>query len=702
MSLCVSIAESPIHCRHSPRSVPARGLRVFLAVIGLLFAPTFLFAGGADVSGREDDIRMNADWRWAGGSHGGYYPIRISLQNAGTPRTIDVELRPNSGDLPTVSRRVSVDQNASATFSLLVPLVGEDSFSELRVYANGRELESLRTPVTLPSSGWGESPFATLVISSSPVALPEFEAAVVSLTGTGSYGGFGNQRCDLQHVEPVRLPDSWLAYSCLDLVITSLDALEKLDALQRKAILDWTLTGGCLAISSDRQQAVELQQSIDDLATWSSGTPEASWDAIPLRLRSPVTRIEVDEYGNQQSSHPGTAENFKWPATDEALRVRQHSLGRIVTLPPTPFDGTYQDWAWLLNGIQFRQRVVPTRLGVSGRSGNRDFLAFLIPGVRSVPVVAFAVVMSLFAILIGPVNYYALAKRKRQGFLVVTIPAIALLSSLAMFAYSFVAHGVSVRSRARSVTWIDQQSQSAVSMSRIAWFAGFAPSDGLEFSTSTAFIPIWHHGGGFSGGSVDWTDSQNLSTGFLRSRTRTQALTIGVRDERGRLTVTSNPGMAPTASKGAASGTGEKPAGLSVTSGLEWPLEKVIVWDDDGNAFATDRLDPGQAATLAPLTDDAVASFREEIQRSTPAIPTELSAASNELFEVRRAWNQGDSYSVSQGQLERSISRIAAGVKPQSAALARHYIAIAAEPPGIEFGTEVTVVDGWHLIVGQY
>lgn len=694
MSLCIHIAEIISGCRDGnrydqlPVSIGARWL--ILTLVCLLLIPATAIAGGADSSGREDDIRMNADWRWAGGSHGGYYPIRISLQNSGAPRTIEVVLKAKSNDLPTVSRQVAIDQNASATFALLVPLVGEDSFTELKVYANGQELESLSTPVTLPNSAWGESPFATLVISDSPVLLPEFEAAVVSLTGIGSHTGFANKRCDLQHVEPVRLPDSWLAYSCLDFVITSFDTLEGLDSLQRKALLDWTRTGGCLAVYSSQIQAAGLRQSVDALSGRLSSNPEGSWNAVALRFRNPVARVEVDDYGNEQSSQPGTAENFKWPSTDETLFVRKHGLGRIITLPPQALDGTYQDWAWLLNGVQFRQQVIPTRLGVSGRTANQDFLAFLIPGVRSVPVIAFVIVMSLFAMLIGPVNYYVLAKRKRQSYLVVTIPAIALLSSLAMFAYSFVAHGVSVRSRARSVTWIDQQNQSAVSMSRLAWFAGFAPSNGLRFSTSTAFIPIWHEDGGFNGGRVDWTDAQGLTTGFLRSRTRTQALTIGVRDERGRLTV------APVSSGN------EVPASLKVTSGLEWPLEKLVVWDHDGNAFTTDKLAPGEAATLTPLTDDVVASIRKQINQSAPTVPAELSGSSDEFFEIRHSWNYSDGCSAAQGQLEQAISAISTRIKPQNTSMARQYVAIAAEPPGIEFGTEVRIVDGWHLIVGQY
>jgi hypothetical protein len=664
---------------------------VFVTVVAsILNLSTGALGSGEDSSGREDDIRLNADWRWAGGHQGGYYPIRISLQNAGRPRTIDVAFRSNSSGLPTVSRRVIVDQNASATFSLLVPLVGENSFGELQVRADGRELQSLSIPISLPSPGWGDCPFAVLAFSDTPVLLPELETAVASLHATGGHTGYGGKPCDLEHLEPVRLPDSWLAYSGVDLLVTSIEILEKLDGLQRKAITDWTLAGGCLALYSADKQDTELRQSIDALVNARRSPASAGWQPVPLKLRRTVDRVEIDEYGNRTSTHPGHDDDFKWPANEETLQVRRHGLGRLVTLPAEPFNGTYQDWAWLFNGIQFRQQVFPTRLGVSGRQANQEFLEFLIPGVRSVPVIAFVIVISLFAILIGPVNYYALAKRKRQGFLVVTIPTIALFCSLAMFAYSFVAHGVSVRSRVRSVTWVDQEHQTAVSMARIAWFAGFAPSDGLTLPTSTAFIPIWHQDGGFGNGSVDWTESQHLAAGFLRSRTRTQALTIDVRDERGRLAVKQD------------SSSGDAAASLNVTSGLEWPLEALIVWDDDGNAYSTGSVAPGQAVTLSRLTDDPTQSFQTLLKRSAPGIPDELRVPAGDFFDMGSAWNHGDGNAVSRGQMERAIIELSQGIKTRNPAFARRYAAIATEPPGIEFGTDVTIVDGWHLVIGEY
>ena len=137
--------------------------------------------------------------------------------------------------------------------------------------------------------------------------------------------------------------------------------------------------------------------------------------------------------------------------------------------------------------------------------GSDEFLEFLIPSVRGVPVIAFLLLITMFTIVIGPFNYIALWKRRRLYLLVLTIPMIALFTSLALFAYSAVAHGFSTKSRARTVTFVDQQAKSAVSIGRIALYAGLAPSDGLHFSQDTGVLPIWPEDHVFESATTDWT-----------------------------------------------------------------------------------------------------------------------------------------------------------------------------------------------------
>src|SRR6266478_2253668 len=79
-----------------------------------------------------------------------------------------------------------------------------------------------------------------------------------------------------------------------------------------------------------------------------------------------------------------------------------------------------------------------------------DFWEFLIPGVGLTPVVQFQILISLFVIGIGPVNYLLLRRWRRLGLLLITVPASAAIVTLALFGYALIHDGLGVRVRARS------------------------------------------------------------------------------------------------------------------------------------------------------------------------------------------------------------------------------------------------------------
>ena len=63
---------------------------VAIAILAICIAAAFslrtALAAGDQYGASEDDIQMSVDYRWAGGGVGGYYPIRIALQNRGLSR----------------------------------------------------------------------------------------------------------------------------------------------------------------------------------------------------------------------------------------------------------------------------------------------------------------------------------------------------------------------------------------------------------------------------------------------------------------------------------------------------------------------------------------------------------------------------------------------------------------------------------------
>ena len=106
----------------------------------------------------------------------------------------------------------------------------------------------------------------------------------------------------------------------------------------------------------------------------------------------------------------------------------------------------------------------------------------LIPGVGSAPVNSFLVLISLFVVAIGPVNYFLLQRQRKLYLLLITVPLGAGVVTSALFIYALVSDGLGVRARARSLTRIDQTSGRTVSWSRQSYYAGLAPSAGMSRS----------------------------------------------------------------------------------------------------------------------------------------------------------------------------------------------------------------------------
>jgi hypothetical protein len=254
-----------------------------------------------------------------------------------------------------------------------------------------------------------------------------------------------------------------------------------------------------------------------------------------------------------------------------------------------------------------------------------------------------------------------------------------------------------VQSRLRSFTVLDQHSKTAVSFNRISLYAGIVPSAGLRFSPDTAVFPIWPDNSAFESGSVDWTNTQHLARGWLRSRTPAQFETISVRSERGRVDV--------------------KPAGageVEVANGLSWDIDVLIVKDEAGRMYAARKL-PAGASTKA------VAAGPEEMQALSSALSADpLQAppgASNSEYNPfdrssRRAmmayYPYGDQQtpaSFSTSQLETNLKML---MKPASDPAAgglppRTYLAVFSTNPGIELGLESTRSSaGLQVLMGYY
>jgi hypothetical protein len=347
----------------------------------------------------------------------------------------------------------------------------------------------------------------------------------------------------------------------------------------------------------------------------------------------------------------------------------------------------------LLSGVGEPRSSWMQRHGVVPDFGTEEFFNFMNPGIRGVPVYGFMVLITAFAVLIGPVNYFYLRRKRMLWLLLVTVPATALVTSVLLVGYSVATHGFSIRSRIRSLTVLDQKSHSAVTVARLALFAGVAPARGMQFSPETAVYPVFPPTAEPGAFTVDWTEKQALTSGWLFSRTRTQFLTIAHAEQPERVEI--KPG---------------KDGGLAIVNGLPWELEAVIVADESGRLLSARSVLPNASEPLAGLSETNRKDFVGLLGRNRPELPDNFSSPIFSPLVGRRSRRAFIMMARFPGAhfdsnlMERLIQRWSRDLTAKTTCLSpRSYLAVLRQNPGVDTGVgRTTEQAGYHLLLGYY
>lgn len=688
-----------------------------ITVLALLLAvvPKVL-ASGDTFSLNGHDLQVDVDSRWIGCGQGGYCPVRVRVVNRGPSRSLTFRIARSYQPIVGVRHTLDVPQNAELNVTLPVPMVNYSTTAEFRVEQSGSLLEKMNRPISLPEVNVSEvGRPGLLVVAPGVVDMQAFEDGATTFRHTGGgttgassgavshYGGARSSNC--LALPRSSLPSSWIDYSGLDIVSISLDELNKLPKGTRAALIQWTRCGGTLLVTAAGDPEIGSRTSAKLFVGDSVSANTWSWSEPKSEDRHVAQIVHQDLSGGTISISGLTTSPSEWPREAMPFRVSDVGFGKLVLFRGEPFPGTAQDWFWLLKTIGGISRWDwGKRHGESARIGTGDFFLFLIPGIGGVPVVMFLVLITIFAVVIGPLNYFVLARRKQLHLLLLTIPALALVTSFLLFGYTIVAHGFSIKARCRSLTFIDQAAQSAVTLSRLSLYAGQAPSAGMQFSRDTAVYPIWPENEQFESGQIDWTNSQNLTSGWLRSRTRTQFLTVGHRTERGRLEVSS-----PSADK------------LTVANGFEWGFEPLVVVNEQGRLFVGKNVPAGASIDLQPASEEELKDVTAAIQQHPLELPTGLASAGSPSASFwggpphrRVGMYYGYGYSSVTWHHHESLMELAwlrlksgavvpGGLNSEASPIPRTFYGLATQTPHVELGVpKASEINSQHAVMGRW
>jgi hypothetical protein len=441
-----------------------------------------------------------------------------------------------------------------------------------------------------------------------------------------------------------------------------------------------------------------------DKATLAADTTSASSAEVRVFRReadalfNPTNQAEPSKDGKPATptNDPNTSKGndpAPKPPVEPTFSIRLFGMGQVVRMTTLdPFPGLEEDWTWLWRTLGSSRLRWTERHGLNARAGNTDFWNFLIEGAGRAPVIAFQVFITIFTLVIGPLNYFVLRRRKQLYFLIVTVPSVALLTTSLLFGYSVASEGFGVRTRVRSVTLLDQVHGESVSWSRVSYYAGLAPTGGLRFSTDTAVYPIDPDGATPGYRTVDWTEGQHLTGGWLLSRTPTQLFLVSHRQTGEQLAVAS-----------------DDSGHVRVTNNLGAGVRLLVLAGDDGALYTAENIERGARVPLAPAdAKDAAQAVRERIQAQRLDTPSELQerGAWEPLFFMRAGFGLANSAAVdsSASLLEETLRQLAnPAAKGSPPTGPRTYIAIVEQPPLVELGVRETVDSGsLYVIWGAY
>ena len=214
----------------------------------------------------------------------------------------------------------------------------------------------------------------------------------------------------------------------------------------------------------------------------------------------------------------------------------------------------------------------------------------------------------------------------------------------------------------------------------------------MQFSPETAVYPVFPptvEPGAFT---VDWTENQSLTSGWLLSRTRTQFLTIRHAEQPDRVDV--KPGQ---------------DGGLAIVNGLPWELEAVLVADASGRLLSARNVLPNASEPLADVSETNRLDFVRLLGRNRPELPDNFSSpVFNPLVGRRlRPFNvmaRLPEAHFDSNLMERLIQTWSRNLSAKKTCLSpRSFLAVLRQNPGVDTGVGLTTEQaGYHLLLGYY
>ena len=201
----------------------------------------------------------------------------------------------------------------------------------------------------------------------------------------------------------------------------------------------------------------------------------------------------------------------------------------------------------------------------------------------SVPVRGFLLLVTVFALIAGPLTVVVLAKSNRRIWLLWMVPLESAIACGLVLGYSFVSEGVTPTVRLAGVTLLDQERHMATTLGWAGYYCPQRPAKGLFFPDDWELQKVQNR---YQQGAttVDWTRGQHLSRGWVQARVPAFFMCRRSAVRRERLECDF---------------TGEK---VEVVNGLGADIQSLWLCDAKKKFHFAENIKAGQRAVLEPET----------------------------------------------------------------------------------------------------
>ena len=431
-----------------------------------------------------ESLKITIDSEWGVRTAPGYLPVRFDITNLGEPRVIEIVgqgtrfFRTSRGGQPggtRVRQAVRLARGDRVRMTIPVPIFADNESIRFEIREDDRVLERLN--VTGQSGSRPVDAAALSWRSGDPVWICSVRVAE---TGHGTaapvFLRIGEIAERHQGEDPGRFHPRTCAASSQLARHTSLRAVligpkewAQLNDDQRSALLAWTACGGDLMFVDGDLSALLRAGTLSRALEQTRPCVDTSSVAFTCSTSASITAAGLAD--TLSAAEKVQDPNWALPA-NRAM-----------------------DW------------------GIIGPRGFR----LPIPGVDGVPARAYLSIL-VFSLLIGPVNYWLLWRKRQQVLLVLTAPVISAIFILLLAGYVVAGEGLGVRGRAVTFTMLDQVRKQASTRATMSLYAaGATPSSGLRFARDTAVFPVGTAGTGTREQiALDLTDTRTTRRGRPR------------------------------------------------------------------------------------------------------------------------------------------------------------------------------------------